>query len=560
MKDIKRLAIVAVISAVGMLVIVLATRIGASYASPPPPPSGSQYPVVDAGIEPGILANQAYTVSRIQTITLEPLVRPITDRPDMRSDLMTGTYPVHVQDMYYNWPGVAGSYIRVITESDDILVSTPTTPSLPYGAADEKGYRYYPGAQPWVSVSYRRRAVTTTAPYAQQYGGMITVATDNIASSWLFYDPLTSTVVYTRQYPPNAPSDYWGISHSMPYLVSSDPYPDEEAEGRVTWFATTDNFYGKVVLSDTIFGSDLTVTRFTMSPLTPTIGQRVYATVTVQNVGPMTAWRWFRTELYLKPETAPLPISAIDIMTRWEKYLGIDPFVFHKLDPGFDWPVAQLGPSESITLVTAITVVRSSGSGRLKAYAQVDTAQEEDTVHYAWFGSNPEGYCLRAEGCAVNTRPPEEYNVVTLRDASGQHDQLVYIPEFYWLDVSSNTDYAKAPAGRKVVFWLRVANMGNVTDTYTVTVASAQPAWTVQPAFTVGPVRYEMSPLGSGGNDRTFSVTVGVPPTARENDFTWVTVTLKSRGDLTHVASDTVKLRAICGLYDFYLPIIKKFK
>lgn len=552
MKDKTRLAIVVLISAVGMMVIVLATRIGASYASPPPPPE-LQDPV-DAGIQPGIQSKQVYTLTRIQTITLEPLVRTITDRPDMRSDLMTGTYPVRVQDLYSDWPGYPYT-IKVFTGSEDILVSTPITPSVP-PKPDATGYVYDPGKQPWVSVSYRRRAVAANAPYAQQYGGMITVATHiGAPSGQLFYDPITTTVIYARQFPAGAPSDYWGISHSMPYVMSWNPEPIKETEGSVTWAAATNNFDGKVVLSDTIFGSDLTITHFSVYPLTPTLRGRVYSTVTLQNVGPITAWRWFRAELYLKPEKDLPPKDALD--HSWGQIIYYGDAVFHKPGTEFDWKVEQLGPSQSITLITVITVARASGSGRLKAYAQVDTGEVTEQFQYAWFGSNPEGYCRRSGGCDDNSRPPAEYNVSTLKNESG-NDQIIFIPQVYMFEVRPPISVTlKAPAGKRAVYYLDIENVGNVTDTYMITYTNSRLTWTVDCPATVGPVRYEVPGVPTA-TIKTFTVSVLVPAGTKDNVSSWTTLTLVSKGDPT--ISTTVGLQTIAGRYKYYLPIIRKLK
>jgi hypothetical protein len=325
----------------------------------------------------------------------------------------------------------------------------------------------------------------------------------------------------------------------------------------VQWVTTTTSFQGKVVLSDTIFGSDLTVTYFALEPHTATLYSRVCSTVTIQNIGSMTAWRWFRTELYMKPEWDPPPQHADDHV--WGQIVYYGDAVFHKPGTEFDWPVAQLGPSESITLVTVITTVRASGSGRLRAFAQVDTAQKEDPVHYAWFGSDPEGYCDRPQGCEVSTRPPEEYNVVTLLDELGQ-DQIIYIPEVYALDVlTTGYDTRKSPAGRPAIFYLRAENIGNVTDTYRIIAASAAVTWTVSPSFTVGPVPYEYPP-NSGVNSRTLTIAVTVPPGTPEGQYTWVTVTVHSLSDTHHIESDTVKLKVISGWYRMYLPVIQKKK
>jgi hypothetical protein len=339
----------------------------------------------------------------------------------------------------------------------------------------------------------------------------------------------------------------------MPYLVSRDPEPVEETEELVRWVASTNHFVGNVVLSDTIFGSDLTVTHFSVYPLTPTLGGRVYSTVTLQNVGPMTAWRWFRAELYLKPEKDAPPKDALD--HSWGQVIYYGDAVFHKPGTVFDWKVEQLGPSESITLVTVITVARASGSGRLKAYAQADTA-EEAAEYQAWFGSNPEGYCYRNAGCDAKSRPLAEYNVSTLKNQSG-NDQIIFIPEVYMFEASPALVTWKAPPGTQAIYYLKVENVGNVTDTYMITPTSSRPLWTPTVPKTVGPVRYEVPGVPTA-TVKTFTASVLVPAGAPENMSSWTTLTLVSKGDPT--VSTTIRLQTIAGLYKYYMPIVKKTK
>jgi len=545
MKVKKRLAIIASISAMGIVLTLMGMRIGTSYASPPaqsPTPSADLS--ADMGSLPGVLSTQAYSITRIQTVTLEPLM----------DDLMSGTWPIFVQDTYYNWP--QGATLNFPDDAEDKTLEVPT------GIIDVANVTtIIPGQQAWMKVAYRKRSPQTLGSNAVRSGNLVTL-TIKASTSYpgAYLDPLISTLVYTRYFPTrprvskDAAPDHWGVSPAPEYVVSRDPTPYAQTDEFVEWVTTTRSFAGKVVLSDTIFGSDLTVTYFAVDPHTPTLYSRIYSTVTIQNAGPMTAWRWFRTEFYLKPENDQAPKDALD--HSWGQIIYHDPAVFHKPGTEFNWPVAELGPSESITLVTAITVVRASGSGRLKAYAQVDTGETGDAVHYAWFGSNPEGYCNLPQGCDVNTRPPQEYNVATLQDGSG-HDQIILIPEVYAVDISPRSDTRKAPAGKQATFYLRVDNMGNVTDTYTVTVVSGPHAWTVPSPFTVGPVPYEYPP-NSGVNSRTFTIAVTVPPGTLEDDWTWVTVTVRSARDPGHIESDTVKLKTIAGYYHYYLPTVRK--
>lgn len=550
MKDARRLTIVALISVAGLVLTWAGMHAGASLASPPTPPSTSADPAGDTGVMPGVQAVRAITLSRIQTVTLEPMVRPSME--NMSSDLMSDTWPIYVQDVYYNWPG-SPYFVKVLAGAWDIQGSTPHSLTLAFSLTANGDYIATPGAEAWVAVSYRRRAITTNVPYAAQAGGVITVVSKAGSSSGqIFYDPFTSTVIYTRYLPAGAPpEDYWGKYHAPINVVARDPQPFQQTQDLVRWVSSTNYFVGQVALSDTIFGSDLTVTQFSVSPLTAQLHSHVYTTVTVQNVGPITAWRWFRTEFYLKPESDLPPTDPTDHSWGQVEFLGS---AIYRL-PGteFSWKIDQLGPSQSITLVTVITVERSTGSGRLKAYAQADTAEVEETYQYAWFGSNPEGYCYRSQGCDADTRPPQEYNVVTLRDQSGK-TLIIYIPETYLLNVSPISMSRKAPAGRAATFYPQVINDGNVTDTYTVTVASQRP-WAASWPATVGPVRY-YNPYSKTMNIRAFPVAVTVPFGTQDGIYNWLTVTLQSRGDPTQ--RKDVRLQAIAGYYQIYMPIVKK--
>ena len=73
-----------------------------------------------------------------------------------------------------------------------------------------------------------------------------------------------------------------------------------------------------MVLSEPLFGSDLTITQLLMSPAAPKFGERAFFTATIQNIGVMTAGRWYVTELYVKPATDPPPQNADDHEGGWD--------------------------------------------------------------------------------------------------------------------------------------------------------------------------------------------------------------------------------------------------
>ncbi len=535
----QRLAVVALISATGLVLILAGMRIGASYASTPAqsPTSVPLQADGDVGLAPSSAGPLDLKLQRAQTVTLEPEM----------NDLMSATWPIRVQDVYYNWP--AGATFKL--PDDGWQTATGDTSSGPLIIT---GPVVNPGAQSWIRVTYRTQQ-SNWLSHVTRSGDRVT-ATIGASFNGMAYEPLTSTLVYTRYFPPGAALDHWGISHSLAYTASIDPAPTDQSNtgGWARWITNTSSFTGIMVLSDTIFGSDLTITEFAMNPITPLLGHRVYFTVTVLNNSMVAAWRWFATEVYLRAANDAPPVSPYDHDWGTIVYSGSALLRDPRVD---DWKVSQLGPGESVTLTTWVTIVAATGSGDMKAYSQADVANVNDPVHYAWFGSNPEGYCDRPAGCDFTTRPEQENNVYTLQDETG-NPLIIHITDTFWLDVwpsiwpSSIT--LKAPAGKTATYYLQVINTGNVTDTYTITYAK-QLTWTVTGPLTVGPVRYEL-PLSPTANVRTFVVQVAVPAGTPEDRSDLVTVTVRSQGDPTQY--EYIRLNTISGWYRLYLPAIKK--
>jgi hypothetical protein len=126
-------------------------------------------------------------------------------------------------------------------------------------------------------------------------------------------------------------------------------------------------------------------------------------------MGVVTAWRWYATELYLKPDYSPPPQNAFDHIGGWDTY-GRD-----ALFSG--WEQLPLGPGQVNTVSTAVTIPLP---GTFKAYAQVDTAYNDPSL-YAEFGRNPEGY-------GVGDPPfPEESNVIA-GQAFTVKGYIIYLP------------------------------------------------------------------------------------------------------------------------------------
>jgi hypothetical protein len=223
---------------------------------------------------------------------------------------------------------------------------------------------------------------------------LITLTAGASTNQQIPYDPFTVTIVYNRQFP-GGRLDYWGYTY--PILRGYSPPPtDQSSQQRwVRWVATAYGVSGTVVISEPLFGSDLTITQFLMSPPAPKFGDTAYFTAVIKNVGVMTAARWYAAELYLKPASAPPPVDAFDHTGGWDTY---GPSALFS-----GWEQPTLGPGQSITATAAI---RISLPGNFRAYAQVDTAYN-DPGHYSWWGSNPEGYGT----------PPylEEKNVVSAK-------------------------------------------------------------------------------------------------------------------------------------------------
>jgi len=521
MQNKTHLATLALISAAGLILILAGLRTGSSdiasalFATPVPVPVYR-----DSEISPDALSLQAppavTLVQRVQTITLEM----------MPADIMSSTWPVRQEELEINSPG--GDWPLPV-DAWDISAGIPTgtveltrtngiTPTL-----------IIPGTPEWVTITYHTRQRVVRS------GPLVTVVGKASISQGV-YEPLTSTIVYTRPFPPKAESDYWGHTYAQLQSVSPITTDKSPVEGWLRWVTTTSSFSGSVTLKDPLFGSDLTVTKFLMYP-PPAFGRMTSFTVTITNIGTVTASRRFATELYVKPISDTPPKDAADHSWGIITYQG--DALFHYPDQPGNWPVRDLGPGQSITLATAITLTSATDAGDYKAYAQVDTFYQGDASEfYAWYGSNAEG----------NGIPPypEENNVSTLR-------QTFYISATYRLDAWFNNSNLKAPPGRKAIYLLNVQNTGNLTDTYDITATFGTFTVTVPPT-SIGPVRNNnmLSPT-QRVTVTTNCAAVHDPPTSDT-----ATITISSHNDPSQ--SVILPILTTCDWYRIYLPVVRKQK
>jgi hypothetical protein len=357
--DRKRLITIMLISAAGLLLTWWSLQTGAGHAAPAGPPLTPVPSEVDDMVD-WIPNSPQASVQRIQTVTLAPLL----------DDVMEDKWQVHLDEVFYNRPG--GGYIRLPADACEsanagVIVGTVAktctiTDTLLQIPSDFDVYD-------WITVTYdtRTRAV--------RYRNVVTMTTV-VQTNGDPYEPLMSTLVYIRQFVP-------GRNDIETYISRCQTIPpaNQSSEGNwVRWIKNTNSFTGSVVLHEPLFGSDLTITQFLMSPQTPQFGQRAYFTAVIQNIGVITAWRFYAVELYLKRDYDPAPQNASDHAGGWNTY-------------GFDamfsgWEQPPLGPGQIHTVTTAITIPLP---GTFKAYAQVDTAYTDPNL-YAWYGRNPEGY------------------------------------------------------------------------------------------------------------------------------------------------------------------------
>jgi len=375
--DKKKLTTLMLISTAGLLLTWWSLQAGASQASPSTPTSTPIPSLVDDLVDRA--QSPQVSVQRAQTVTLDPVL----------ADLMQATWPVRVDDTIYNKPG--GTSIQLPVDAcDNVVWSVAVGIATKWCVASATfiGLPPTPDPQPWVAVTYWTRT------RARRDRDLIQVTAG--ASSNQMYTPITVTLIYTRQKPPEGYPDYWGVPPTFPILRNVSPSPNDRSdeEGRVRWAGTAYGITGTVIISEPLFGSDLTITQFLMSPATPKFGERAFFTATIQNIGVMTAGRWYITELYVKPASAPPPQNAEDHEGGWKVY-GLD-----ALFGGQNFKQPPLGPGQ-IHIVT--TTIKIPLPGTFKAYAQVDTSYSDENL-YAWWGSNPEGY---------GTPPyPEERNVL----------------------------------------------------------------------------------------------------------------------------------------------------
>jgi hypothetical protein len=368
----KKLTALTLISVAGLLLTWWGLQTGVSQAAPSRPPVTPVPPGVDDAMIHSPQSPQGLAVQRVQTLTLEPSLE----------DVMEQNWPVRVEEALYNRPG-GGSLRLPYDACDNVLFG------LAAGTATKTCSTEYtliqipdvPSVQDWITVTYHTRT------RAARYRDVVTTTTV-VQTNQDPYQPLTLTTFYARHF-------LRGTTDYETYLSRSQtiPAPDDSSEGEwVRWVTTTKSFTGTVVLHEPLFGSDLTITQFLMSPPAPRFGDRAYFTAVIQNIGVITAWRFYAVELYLKPAYEPPPQNAFDHTGGWDTY-GKE-----ALFSGWEQP--PLGPGQIHTVVAAITIPLP---GTFKAYAQVDTAYNDPTL-YAWYGRNPEGYGV----------PPftEEKNVV----------------------------------------------------------------------------------------------------------------------------------------------------
>ena len=515
----KRLTIIASISVIGLWLIVAGAHAGTNQAGLPAPTPAPEDLSTDIGILPGA-ASPAQpslgTFQRIQTVTLEPRI----------SDLMLNTWAVRVQDVYYNWSFSNTVPLRVPGDAWDLSGNTSS------GPLEFVSGRAYPGQQAWITVTYRTMS-STWATRAERSGNEVAVSV-GASFGGATYDPLTSTLIYTRPMPPGAPHDQWGYTPTLMALLQPGvPPPTEQSdqEGWVRWITTTSSFNGSVTLEEPLFGSDLTVTQLLMDPAGFELGRSNRFTATIKNIGTMTASRWFYNELYIRPDTDPPPSDAYD--HEWGLIIYQGDALLRKPGTAGDYKIEYLAPGAEIELFTVITVTNMmTGGVSYKIYAQTDTAYS-DPLRWAWYGTNPEGF-----GTAPYT---EEQNVAT-------YGPFVFNPKIYGVQVPESIT-GKAPKGKQAVYRVPVRNIGNVTDTYTITLAGG--TWPKTTLSSIGPVLHAQTAY--------LPITVTVPSTAIEEvDFDVFTVTVTSFSDPAKAAQGTITTRA--GRYRLYLPIVLKKK
>jgi hypothetical protein len=341
-------------------------------------------------------------------------------------------------------------------------------------------------------------------------------------------------VVFTRQYPSPPPSephkydDYWGFT--TPRVLSIDPAPAQPAQPSqqnwARWFTTTDWFHGDIVFQEPLLGSNLTITKFLVDPPQLRLRHANYFTITLTNIGPVTASRWFYNELYIRAISDSAPTGPYDHVWGLIKFQG--DALFRKPEDN-DYQIHSLGPSESITMYTVITVTGiMTGNTSYKAYAQTDTAYQGDVYHYYWFGANAEG----------NGIPPypEEKNVATLLNT-------LYISATYLLEAPEIVTQTASP-GFSTIHSVPVNNVGNMSDTYTIT--RVYHGWITSVPSPFGPV--------NNAAVKNLPVTVAIPAGTPLGAMDTATVTITSRGDPSQI--ETVIVKTIAGR--IYLPIVMK--
>jgi hypothetical protein len=502
-----RLAALVVIGLAGLLLTVGMMQAGAGKDILPGPT-----PVVPDPDSDMVLPASADAVASLQ------LDRRIVSEATI-NDLYTDTWPARQADVFRNVP--VG--FRLTLRSDAWDVSYGVSAGTIISSRPTLEVTGTTGIIDWFTVTQRTRSRVV------RHANVVTM-TASASSNQGLIDPLTSTIVYSRYLPSGAPANYWG--DATPPMTVARIVPDTPPQDNfVQWVTTTEAFTGTVILTDTLYGSDITITNFTLYPPAPAFGEQAVFTIVVANMGTATAWRGFANEVYLRPASDPPPSNAYDHNWGIVKYQG--DALFHTPGQPGNWPVINLAPGQRVTLTTVITLTGADAVGLLRAYAQADTAYLGDPLRYEWFGTNLEGM----------GEPPysEERNVLALA-------QTIFITDTYLFNARPLSVTIKGPPGHWASYPIRIDNVGNVIDTYTATLTGNK--WTVSPVITtVGPTRAFSS--------TNLLVNVLVPPTAKESiDSDVVTITIHSRGDPTQYA--VVRLTTLAGYYRIYLPVVRR--
>jgi uncharacterized repeat protein (TIGR01451 family) len=116
----------------------------------------------------------------------------------------------------------------------------------------------------------------------------------------------------------------------------------------------------------------------------------------------------------------------------------------------------------------------------------------------------------------------------------------------YGLQAVVETDTLEAAApGIPLTYTLTVTNLGNITDTFDVTITST---WAYVAPLSIGPL--------AAGESAQFTIVVYVPVEAHSGDANLATVTLTSEGNSSKTQS--IELTAMAAWYNLFVPFTTK--